>query len=628
MNGTAHSTSNSRVISRRLTHLVPRHLRPFIDPVIRQFLDHLVVFPLDVTKRFCRRDVAVVAKFYDLQEDLIVMAVLPDSRIEALELLRVAQRLAYSNIDNREEVRSWGCDLRACRRPLTDQLSYGPKATFLCLPLELRQQIYHDYFKVDGGYVYDGDSDNLVQADGQPISISLRYACRSVAEETSSIPFQLNSITFSTLYRKDLQHQAAIHSNLIRFHTVLLSELLLRMRYFVTPEMFDQVDEVAPQYVQNIKTHINGCIRDDEHEGSLFHRKEFRAVTEFDKEGEIIVASLDWNDSAIGFQHAIVCILRQVSATNSAEIAKAINEVLPGWTDSASPEQLFDMSFDHWDIPSLSRLTETAEPTAAAINFLTRMSPTQRGYLQKLVLKESTIAVGFPESQAIGMIPFCKQNPKLHIEQRVDVWQNFVMSSECPSAYSLNGIHFERSEPQPGKHHFLDSISGPEQDVVFSNWVVHGMEVVRAGMPVGSWPVVFDGSPDLNLATDLFTTLLKRTIVWQTFYTDCVSLGLFADPSHPDYPFATVALDERPAERKRSSIFQCNFNLDRPWNLDEIAANHNIHQEAFKWKLGYWLQIEISSNSPHPLDFSLASSTVDLEKLRLGCFERKMISDH
>ncbi|KAG5754889.1 hypothetical protein H9Q72_014466 [Fusarium xylarioides] len=547
-----------------------------------------------------------------------------------------------------------------------------PKATFLCLPLELRQQIYHDYFKVDGGYVYDGDSDKLVQADGQPISISLRYACRSVAEETSSIPFQLNSITFSTLYRKDLQHQAAIHSNLIRFHTVLLSELLLRMRYFVTPEMFDQVDEVAPQYVQNIKTHINGCIREDEHEGSLFHRKEFRAVTEFDKEGEIIVASLDWNDSTIGFQHAIVCILRQVSAKNSAEIAKAINEVLPGWTDSASPEQLFDMSFDHWDIPSLSRLTETAErlqrhrfldslsnwlpikvdsdptmfdtrykgpkyiyrrkywfsATAAAIKFLTRMSPTQRGYLQKLVLKESTIAVGFPESHAIGMIPFCKQNPKLHIEQRVDVWQNFVMSSERPSAYSLNGIHFERSEPQPGEHHFLDSVSGPEQDVVFSNWVVHGMEVVRAEMPAGSWSVVFDGSPDLNLATDLFTTLLKRTIVWQTFYTDCVSLGLFADPSHPDYPFATVALDERPAERKRSSIFQCNFNLDRPWNLDEIAANHNIHHEAFRWKLGYWLQIEISSNSPHPLDFSLANSTVDLEKLRLGCFERKMIPDH
>ncbi|KAF5714859.1 hypothetical protein FMUND_7240 [Fusarium mundagurra] len=551
-------------------------------------------------------------------------------------------------------------------------LAPRPKTTFLDLPLELRQQVYHDYFKVDGGYVYDVDSDKLVQADRQPISISLRYACRSVAEETKSIPFQLNSITFSTLYRKDLQHQAAIHSNLIRFHTVLLSELLLRMRYFVTPEMFDQVDEVAPHYLQRIKSRINGCIRDDEYEGSLFYRKEFRAVTEFDQSTDVTVASLDWNDSTIGFQHAIVCILHQISAKNSVEIAKAINEVLPGWTDSASPEQLFDMSFDHWDIPSLSRLTETAErlqrhrfldslsdwlpvkfdsdptafdtrykgpkytyrrkywfsATAAAIKFLTRMSPTQRGDLRKLVLNEGTIAVGFPESHAIGMIPFCKQNPRLHIEQRVDVWQNLAMSSERPSAYSLNGIHFERSEPQAGEHHFLDSIYGPEQDVVFSNWVVHGMEVVRAGMPIGSWSVVFDGSPDLNLATDLFTTLLKRTIVWQTFYTDCVSLGLFTGPGHPDYPFATVASDERAPERKRSSIFQCNFNLGRPWDLDEIAANYNIHKEDFKWELYYWLQIEISSNSPHPLDFSLASSTVDLEKLRLGCFERKMITDH
>ncbi|KAI7767145.1 hypothetical protein LZL87_009547 [Fusarium oxysporum] len=131
-------------------------------------------------------------------------------------------------------------------------LARRPNANFLGLPLELRQQIYHDYFKVHGGYVYDGDSDKLFQ----------------VAAETKSSPFKLNSMTFSTLYRKDLQHQAAIHSNLIRYHTLLLSELLLQMRYFVTPEMFDQVDEVAPQYLQTIKRRVNGCIRDDEYEVS------------------------------------------------------------------------------------------------------------------------------------------------------------------------------------------------------------------------------------------------------------------------------------------------------------------------------------------------------------------------
>ncbi|EWG53455.1 hypothetical protein FVEG_11884 [Fusarium verticillioides 7600] len=549
-------------------------------------------------------------------------------------------------------------------------LAPRPKATFLDLPLELRQQVYHDYFKVDGGYVYDGDSDKLVRADGQPISMSLRYACRSVAEETKSIPFKLNSITFSALYRKDLQHQAAIHSNLIRFHSVLLSELLLRMRYFVTPEMFDQVDEVAPHYLQKIKSRISSCIREDEYEdsednGSLFDREDFQDVTEFDEMGAVLspvwigmIAPLDFNS---------------LFAKNSAETAKAIDEVLPGWKDSASPEELFDLSFDHWDIPSLSRLSETAErlqrhhfldslskwlpvqrksnpalfdarykgtkylyrrkywfsATAAAIRFLTRMSSTQRGYLQKLILNEDRIAVGFPESHAIGMISFCKQNPKLHVEQRVDVWQNLVMSSESPSAYRPIGIYFERSEPEAGEGHYMDSISGPDQDVFFSNWVVHGMEVVRAGMPVGSWSVVFDGNPDLNLATDLFATILKRTIVWQTFYADCVSLGLFADPSHADYPFATIAAsEESPTESKRSSISRCNFNLDRPWNLDEIAADHNVHKEAFKWKLDSWLDVEISLNSPYPLRFSMLSPTIDLEKLRLSCFERKMIADH
>ncbi|KAF5714860.1 hypothetical protein FMUND_7241 [Fusarium mundagurra] len=97
----------------RPSRIIPRHLRPFSDVVIRQFLDHLAIFLLDLMGRSCRRDVAVVAKFDDLQEGLIVMAVLPDSRIEPLELLRLAQLLACFIVDNREEVWSWGCDLRA-----------------------------------------------------------------------------------------------------------------------------------------------------------------------------------------------------------------------------------------------------------------------------------------------------------------------------------------------------------------------------------------------------------------------------------------------------------------------------------------------------------------------------------
>ncbi|KAH7226342.1 hypothetical protein BKA60DRAFT_676170 [Fusarium oxysporum] len=245
---------------------------------------------------------------------------------------------------------------------------------------------------------------------------------------------------------------------------------------------------------------------------------------------------IDRNDSTIGFKRGIVCILRQISSKNTSEISKATNEVLPGLTDSASPEELFDMLFDHWDIPSPARLRETAERLQRHrfLDSLSSWLPIQRDDPRwfDATYKGPKISVGFPESHAIGLIPFFKQNPKLHVEQWVDVWQNLVIGSEQPSAYGPNGMIFERSEPQPGEFHCLDSISGPDQDVAFSNWVVHGLEVVKAGMPSGSWSVIFDGSPDLNLATELFTTLLQRTIAWQTFYTDCVSLGLFTDPSH------------------------------------------------------------------------------------------------
>ncbi|KAF5690900.1 hypothetical protein FCIRC_631 [Fusarium circinatum] len=535
------------------------------------------------------------------------------------------------------------CEVDEAREDDIFDVAFWNILTESFVAVELRQQIYHEYFIVDGGYVYDGNSDILVQADRKPISISLRYVCRSVAEETRTFPFKLNSITFSTLYRKDLQHQAAIHSNLIRFHTVLLSELLLRMRYFVTPEMFDQVEEVAPHYIQVMKSRIDDCIGYDR----VFQPVDFATIANFDNEACLTRADLSWNDNTVGFQRAIVCILRQINVKNAADIAEAIKEVLPGWTDSSSPEQLFDMLFDHWDIPSLSCLREAAErlqrhrfleslgnwhrvqdndsgfldvrykgpryryrrkywfsATAVAIRFLKRLSSTQRGYLHNLVLNEDKISVGFPESHAIGMIPFCK---------------------ERPTAYRLINMYFERSEPEAGELYSIDEIDGPDQDFYFTNWVVNGLEVVKAGMPPGSWSVVFDGEPDLNLATDLFTKLLKRTIVWHTFYNDCVSLGLFTNPIHPDYPFATVTSDGRALERKRSSIFQCNFNLDRPWNLDEIAADNNIHKEEDGGRLSFWLgRVNLDYQ---PFGFCVSSPTVDIRKLRLSCFEREKISD-
>lgn len=118
----------------------------------------------------------------------------------------------------------------------TREKPVAPRASLLGLPFELREQIYHEYFTVDGGYVYDGDSCKLVQASNQPIELSLRYACRAIAHETGQHPFTLNAITFSTLHRQDWRKQTHWADYIMVHHTSFQDAMLTQLKRRITPE--------------------------------------------------------------------------------------------------------------------------------------------------------------------------------------------------------------------------------------------------------------------------------------------------------------------------------------------------------------------------------------------------------
>ena len=91
------------------------------------------------------------------------------------------------------------------------------KANLLSIPAEVREQILHHYFRVDGGYIYDGDSDCLKTAVGNhPIDLALLYTCRTVANEARHLPLSLNAIKFITLHRHDLNKLAGCFNYLSR----------------------------------------------------------------------------------------------------------------------------------------------------------------------------------------------------------------------------------------------------------------------------------------------------------------------------------------------------------------------------------------------------------------------------
>lgn len=135
--------------------------------------------------------------------------------------------------------------------------------TLITLPPEIREKIFQYYFQVDGGYIFNGDSEKLTTADNNPINLSLMYTCRSVANETRNMPFAINTITFSTLYREEWRGLAGCFNYVSTYYRLLEADLVVRLVRFMTPDMYSQLalkfPTLAPQ-IQKESRHHEDCL--------------------------------------------------------------------------------------------------------------------------------------------------------------------------------------------------------------------------------------------------------------------------------------------------------------------------------------------------------------------------------
>ncbi|SPJ73887.1 uncharacterized protein FTOL_03617 [Fusarium torulosum] len=130
------------------------------------------------------------------------------------------------------------------------------KANLLNLPLELRQQIFHDYFKVEGGYVYDAKSDSLKTADNRPIELSLMSTCRSIANDTRHLPLTINTVKFSTLYREDWRSLAGCFNLVTSYYYILQSDFVIHLARFMTADMLAQLALKYPKFVPQLRVNM------------------------------------------------------------------------------------------------------------------------------------------------------------------------------------------------------------------------------------------------------------------------------------------------------------------------------------------------------------------------------------
>lgn len=547
-----------------------------------------------------------------------------------------------------------------------------PRASFLGLPLEMRQQIYLEYFTVEGGYIYDAETDKIAQASRCPIDLSLRYACRTIAQETYHYPFTLNTVAFSTAYRRDWRKQAAAVEFVSTYFHFLQLAMLTQLRHCLTPDMYDkpshQYTRYLPVIIKDIADTIN---RERRYPKFNAESQETVHIQNFmEHPGENSDAGdptkLSIYDKNVARNRTYTYLLRKIAMKYPEEFKEAIDKFLPGWTKckSRSASDFFSLGFDLWAIPSLPEVTDMVEQlqlrerwdlldqwryseirkegytgtrycyqrkhffsaAALAIRFLKSISRRQRLLITQLVLNEDRMAVGIPECHIIGLIPFFEENPNLFIDHRVNLWRNILPKSDKIDLSSFptdNESVLNHPEHIPSSHQVFSQFAGQK----ISHFIMHTLEALRDGLPAQSCSFIFDGEPDLNHSTETFKYLMELPIAWITANTECMARGLLASPEGNNYPFMTsLSTSKSVSVLERSSIIQCNFTLDQPWDYKSRAGD-NVRNN-YRWKTLDTIHFHASrGNGVDAGKLDVSNGAVDWMQIKGEYFEMQPLSN-
>ncbi|KAF9773370.1 hypothetical protein IL306_008842 [Fusarium sp. DS 682] len=260
------------------------------------------------------------------------------------------------------------------------------KPTLTSLPSEIRQQIFKECLKVDGGYVYDVQTDKLTNADEAhtAINLSLRYTCRSIAEDTRSIPLTINTIHFSTIFRQDWCSLAGCFNLAAAIYYVLEQDFVFHLGEFITPEMFAEIESICPRFEALLKIELaehQDWIYGNNNPEIIFDIDKVRPslcsmVRQFLKKVDLIeVDGMHWtcpfrsihnradqaNANFMGhkwrraraeFREAISHCLRLIAEAKPDEFANYVYKSLPHWVGRYPAQDFIKLKFNLWDIPS------------------------------------------------------------------------------------------------------------------------------------------------------------------------------------------------------------------------------------------------------------------------------------
>ncbi|KAF6818341.1 hypothetical protein CPLU01_13344 [Colletotrichum plurivorum] len=385
-------------------------------------------------------------------------------------------------------------------------------------------------------YLCDTDAflkGSLSTSSGEPVDLALVYTCKMVAEETEygNVALSFNTVTFTTLHSPELGDLARVFQKLmfdgVRFVKAVIFNAV---GYYLSKKSVAKLKDRYPQFAPLVDR-----MKDEEPatgDDLLNLARDRQGLY-----GEAPSVYWEFVDETLRL------------AADDPEASPAVRDFVVPWNPRPrghydpppaglvehqrrklrSGFEIIDDRTKDWEIPSpsdLEKLTRllkyTVRPVcpeaevkqrfsaaAAAIYFLKSMSPHTCRHLRKLVILEDKRSLCNPESHALGLIPFCRDYPKLQVERRVKLFTNVF----------LRGVTYEgRSE----RAWFGQYRQEPKGDLFSLNmtaavapWIIEASRLVEAGMPPGSFSLLLDSDGAGGLASQIFESVVHRDVAWQ-----------------------------------------------------------------------------------------------------------------
>ena len=205
---------------------------------------------------------------------------------------------------------------------------------------------------------------------------------------------------------------------------------------------------------------------------------------------------------------------------------------------------------------------------AAASHFLSSIPTTTRQYIRRIFIIEDKLAVASSALHVHGLVPFCRENPSLRIEQRVSLCENIFVGA---------GARFGAPHDMKHEYYRWDGFitDGMFLYTITSNVAPWMVEATLAGVP-DAITLVLDGEPAPELSARILQAVIHRDAAWQAALEQTLGDDL-ADTidkrSHKKLYYADgfpELLRDIVALGPKSRV-RCNFDPGKPWNSAQIA---------------------------------------------------------